>query len=214
MPTSHLLLETTSDFVASVEANIESLPRDRQDLLSELAAYVVGRKRLGHTARLTFICTHNSRRSHFGQLWCQAAASYYGVLGVETFSGGTEATACNIRTVNSLRRSGVSVVATSGGHNPIYLAAFSDRQPPIQLFSKVYNEDGNPTKEYGAMMCCSDADERCPIVSGADARIALHYRDPKEADDTPLESARYDERSQQIAVEMFFAMRSVSEQLT
>ena len=52
-------------------------------------------------------------------------------------------------------------------------------------------------------MTCSSADEACPIIPGADFRLTLTYRDPKESDGTPEESATYDERCAQIAREMF-----------
>ena len=57
------------------------------------------------------------------------------------------------------------------------------------------------------MMCCGSADAACPVVMGASARVRLLYRDPKEADDTPEEAARYDERCLQIATEMLWMMR-------
>jgi len=55
-----------------------------------------------------------------------------------------------------------------------------------------------------ALMCCDDADQSCPHVPGALARIALHYVDPKVSDDRADEAATYDARSQQIASEMFY----------
>jgi arsenate reductase (thioredoxin) len=45
----------------------------------------------------------------------------------------------------------------------------------------------------------------CPIVRGASHRVSIPYKDPKVADDTPTESAAYDERCAQIAREMLFA---------
>src|SRR5690606_25102910 len=101
-------------------------------------------------------------------------------------------------------RAGLSVVATGRGDNPIYLIQFSEARDPIRAFSKVYTEHGNPMSDFAALMCCSDADVRCPVVSGAEKRFSLHYEDPKEADGTPDEATRYDERSLQITREMFF----------
>ena len=53
-------------------------------------------------------------------------------------------------------------------------------------------------------MTCSRADESCPVVMVADLRVGIPYDDPKAADGTPEESARYDERCKQIATEMFY----------
>ena len=58
-------------------------------------------------------------------------------------------------------------------------------------------------------MTCSHADENCPLVSGASARIALTYDDPKDFDGTPLEDAKYKERVHQIGREILFAFSRV-----
>ena len=60
-------------------------------------------------------------------------------------------------------------------------------------------------------MTCSDADENCPFIPGVDLRLALTYEDPKLADDTPEETARYDERVRQIGREIFYAFSLVNE---
>ncbi|MBI1346972.1 protein-tyrosine-phosphatase [bacterium] len=207
------LLEPLHPFVAEVVATIDSLPSERQELLTRVADDVVSRVQTGKPVHLTFICTHNSRRSHLAQIWCQVAAAYYEVPGVETYSGGTEATACNIRTVRSLRRAGLSVATMTPGKNPVYLVQYAESAPALKVFSKVYSEEGNPQSNYLAMMCCSDADQNCPIVRGASARFSLQYLDPKVSDGTPEEAARYDERSRQIAQEMFFLMANVAQRL-
>lgn len=58
-------------------------------------------------------------------------------------------------------------------------------------------------------MTCSHADENCPFIPGAETRIPVRYEDPKEFDDTEMESEKYDERSKQIASEMFFVFSRV-----
>jgi arsenate reductase len=58
-------------------------------------------------------------------------------------------------------------------------------------------------------MTCSHADENCPIITGAEARIPVRYDDPKEFDDTPHEAAKYTERVRQIGREMLYAFSLV-----
>ena len=207
------LIETVRPFAGKVAGAQKELPGERRELLSDVAADIVKRLETDQEANLVFICTHNSRRSHLAQVWCQVAAEYYGIGDLKTFSGGTEATACNIRTVRALRRAGLSVAASTTGENPVYLIQYADDKPPIRAYSKKYTEEGNPSEKFAAMMCCSEADQHCPNVLGADGRFPLHYEDPKSADGTPQEAARYDERSFQIATEMFFAMSLVAERL-
>ena len=194
-------------FIERRTAEFDEIPAERRESLDELAEYVRSRRDAGEPARLTFICTHNSRRSHLVQLWAAVAAERYGVAGVETFSGGTEATAFNPRAVAALRRAGFEIAADDpNAENPRYRVAFGKEAPPQVCFSKKYDAAPNPAEGYCAVLVCSEADDACPHVAGADARLALPYLDPKEADDTPAESARYDERTAQIAREMLYAL--------
>ena len=73
-------------------------------------------------------------------------------------------------------------------------------------WSKKYDDPQNPASDFAAVMTCSDADEACPIVVGADARIPLFYEDPKDFDGTLQEEEKYDERCRQIATEMLYVM--------
>jgi len=205
------LIEPLRDYAREVAGEFDQIPNERKQLLDSMVSSMRKLREDHQTVKLTFICTHNSRRSHLGQVWAQTAAAYYGISSVETFSGGTESTACNIRTVRALRRAGFSVVCEKNGTNPVYLIQNSEVAEPFRAFSKVYDKDGNPTEAYLAVMCCDDADRNCPMVRGASDRVALSYVDPKVADDTLEESECYDERCRQIAREMFYVMSRFAE---
>jgi len=62
------------------------------------------------TLAVNFICTHNSRRSHFSEILFRTAAKYYGIKNVETYSGGTEGTALYVEVAESFKRHGFTVV--------------------------------------------------------------------------------------------------------
>lgn len=190
--------------VAELLQNNQPLSRDRKAVLQQLSSYV----KQHQPAQLNFICTHNSRRSHFAQIWAGLAAVHFGLDQVSTFSGGTEATAFNHRAVAALERAGFRVEHTAGD-NPHYRVYFSNEQPPFVCFSKTYDDAANPTKDFAAIMTCSDADENCPFIPGVRLRLPLTYEDPKAADDTPEEANRYDERLQQIGQEILFAFSQV-----
>src|SRR5436190_3373333 len=185
------------------------IPAERKAVLDKAAQFIRERLDGGKPAQLTFVCTHNSRRSHLAQVWAQTAAAYYGMTNIQPASGGTEATACNIRTVKALRRAGFSVADSTGGTNPVYVAQITEAGPGLRLFSKVCNHADNPQKDFAVLMCCDHADAACPFVPGAVARFPIHYVDPKATDNTPAETATYDERSQQIAREMFYMISRV-----
>ena len=213
-PTS-ALVATLSQYVEDIPVEFDGISADRAQLLENFAERIVDTIRRDEICRLNFICTHNSRRSHLSQVWAQTAALQFGIDKIETYSGGTEATACNLRTIAALRRAGFEIDQLTGGENPHYRVRYSDRADPLEAFSKVYDDTkaGNPDKHFIAAMCCDQADRECPIVKGATARIPVHYEDPKAADNTPAESQVYDKRCRQIAVEMFYVMQLVAQKL-
>lgn len=198
------LFPALQSYADSLTFEFEQIPEERREALKKLAAYIKGQKDSGQTVGLTFICTHNSRRSHMGQIWAAAAAAYYGVEDIETYSGGTEATAFNPRAVASLERAGF-VIENPGGNNPRYLVHMKEGDAGMRCFSKKYDDPANPQKQFAAIMTCSQADAECPFIPGASFRLSLPYNDPKEADNTPEEQSRYDERSRQIGREIMYA---------
>lgn len=178
---------------------------ERKTELKAIAEWIEGRLEKNEPARLTFICTHNSRRSHLGMIWAAAAAAYYEVEGIETYSGGTEATAFNPRAVEAIKRAGFWVDAEDiTANNPRYSVSFSQKSDFLTCFSKKFDDEVNPIEGFCAVMVCSSADRNCPFVPGADFRVAIPYEDPKASDGTPQESATYDARSRQIALEMMY----------
>jgi arsenate reductase len=198
-------------FVADRLTEFDEISEERKKALGSISDFVEARVAADREALLTFICTHNSRRSHMSQLWAQTAAHYFSVPGVETFSGGTEATAFNPRAVAALDRAGFAIETPSEGDNPVYEVRYRDEMEPMTAFSKVYDQPPNPTEGFAAVMTCSSADAACPIVFGADARIAIPYDDPKAFDGTDREAAMYDERCAQIAREMLYVFSQVAE---
>ena len=210
VPNSTLVLHPElARYVESLQPELATIPDERKQTLDQIAEFVQTERAAGRTAKLVFICTHNSRRSHMSQIWATTAAAWYGVEGVEAYSGGTEATAFNPRAVAALQRAGFALEAPPEGDNPHYLLDYSPERPPIEAFSKVFSTPSNPQAEFAAILNCSEADKACPFVAGASLRISLAYDDPKQADGTPAEQARYDERCRQIADEMFYLFSKV-----
>lgn len=203
------LLPALQPYANEVASELNRVPAERRAVLGAIAADISARLATGKPAHLTFICTHNSRRSHMSQIWAQTAAYYYGLSQVSTWSGGTEVTACNCRTVTAMRRAGFDIQDATTGDNPLYLVRYAGDRPPIRAYSKLYNADANPRNGFIALMTCSSADRSCPIVSGSIARHAIHYTDPKLCDDTPVETTAYNERCREIAREMFYIMAEV-----
>jgi len=189
----------------------DRISEERKEQLGEIADYVSSKTMENSINRLTFICTHNSRRSHMGQIWAQAAAYYYGIKNVETYSGGTEATAFNPRAVKALQIAGFMIEKTTDTDNPVYQVKFARQAPCIDAYSKKFDSGNNPREDFCAIMTCSQADAECPFIPGASLRVAIPYEDPKNFDGTAQESQAYSERCEQIAREMFYLFSKVNQ---
>lgn len=179
-----------------------AIPKERQEVLEPLIDYIQSKIDQKKEINLNFICTHNSRRSQFSQIWAQTAADYFGIH-ANCLSGGVEVTAFNERAVASIKRSGFKV-SSKGGENPEYMVLNAEENEALSTFSKLFDHPINKADQFAAVMTCSHADENCPFIPGTEQRIAVRYDDPKEFDDTSLEAEKYDERSMQIASEMFY----------
>lgn len=189
------------------------IPEPRKGALNEIVAQIVTDLKKHHEVQPLFICTHNSRRSHMAQLWLSTAAGYYGIENVTSYSGGTEATAFNKNAVAALQRSGFNFTEMGHKGQKAFKATTGAGGNEKLMFSKKFDDNENPKKNFFAVMVCSEADAACPLVTGADNRISLPYDDPRHFDGTPSVDLKYDETCRLIAREMFYVMSEVKKQL-
>lgn len=183
-----------------------SVKEDRKEILMPLITYLQGKLDKKENIHINFICTHNSRRSHLGQIWMQTLAKHFGFNTITTYSGGTEATAMAKPIVTTLKSQGFEITAISPAPNPVNAVKFDAVSHPIICFSKKYESEFNPAANYLAVMTCASADKGCPLVLGSEKRIPVTYIDPKVSDNTDLEAQTYLERSHQIASEMHYVL--------
>jgi len=201
------LYKNLSESIAELINDFDVITETRKLELENLALAINESLTQFGKAEITVICTHNSRRSQLGQLWIKVAAIHYGIKNIYTFSGGTEATSFNYRMVNAVKAYGFKVKQLDENANPKYHILLGEEDESMDiLFSKVYSENYNPQSNYIAIMVCSQADEGCPFVTGAYKRISLPYLDPKEFDDTELESIKYLEKVKEIGREMLYML--------
>ncbi|MDX5480092.1 MAG: protein-tyrosine-phosphatase [Hymenobacteraceae bacterium] len=203
------LLSALEKTAKELETGFANIPEGRKEILGQLTAYIREKKETNQPVQLVFICTHNSRRSHMAQLWAQAAAGYYGVADVRTYSGGTEATAFNPSAVTAMQELGFGITTQDENDNPKYTVRYTDEVAPLEAWSKRFDDAANPTAAFCAIMTCSDADENCPFVPGVERRIGITYEDPKAFDGTAQEKEKYRERARQIGSEMLFVFSKV-----
>jgi len=187
----------------------DTIKPERKLVLQQLIEFIQLKTTNNSAINLNFICTHNSRRSHLAQIWAQTMAAYYSIPNITCYSGGTEATALFPMVAETLESQGFEIDALSSANNPVYGIKYGPDELPIIGFSKTYYHPFNPDAHFAAIMTCSQADEGCPFVPGAEKRIAITYEDPKAFDHSPLQAEKYLERSLQIATEMKFVFANI-----
>lgn len=189
--------------------NFNEITAERKNILQPLIDFIQLKVENQEDIRLNLICTHNSRRSHLSQVWAQTAAHYYGIKNVFCYSGGTEATAMFPKVAETLKNTGFKIQKLSEENNPVYAIKFAENESPVIGFSKTYDNNFNPESGFAAIMTCSQADDGCPFISGAEKRIPITFEDPKAFDNTPQQAEKYQERSLQIATEMFYVFSQI-----
>ena len=187
---------------------------------AKLVDWVVKNYKPGQPLHVTVVCTGNSRRSILGATMGNIAAAYYGMPEIRFHSGGTAPTAFNPRTIAALKEIGVEVEPTGSEAprgepktaNPVYKVRWGTGMEATE-FSKTYFDESNPQQGFAALMVCGEADEACPFVKGAAARISMPYLDPKIYDDSAYESLKYAERRDDIGRLMLCVMMQARNRL-
>jgi arsenate reductase len=205
-----ILFSQIQDTINSLR--FDSITKERKKILQPLINYIQEKVNQQESVRLNFICTHNSRRSHLCQIWAQTAATKFNIEKVFCYSGGTEETAMFPVVAETLIKQGFEIKTIATTNNPIYSIKHSENEHPIIGFSKTFDHEFNPSGEFVAIMTCSNADIGCPIILGADKRFPITFEDPKAFDNTPQQSKKYEERSIQIATEMFYVFSQIKKQ--
>nr|HMQ44406.1 protein-tyrosine-phosphatase [Mariniflexile sp.] len=136
-------------------------------------------------------------------------AYYFNIKNVLCYSGGTESIALFPMVAETLQNSGFEIEKLSEGNNPIYSIKYAENEHPIMGFSKKFDAPFNPKSGFVAILTCSQADAGCPFIAGAEARIPIMFDDPKIFDNTPQQARKYNERSIQIANELYYVFSQI-----
>ncbi len=201
--------ESVKLFINEVKLEFDQINPNRKKELSFLAELIHEELKKMSCCKVMFICTHNSRRSQLAEFLLRIVAHDKGINGLETFSGGTEATSFNYRMVNALDSFSFNFDQTNDISNPKYSFLSNHKELNQVMFSKVYDDSSNPQSNYIAVMVCDHADQNCPIVSGASHRISLPYVDPKNSDDTPQEVDAYVNKIEEMGREMLYLCEEI-----
>ena len=74
-----------------------------------------------------------------------------------------------------------------------FLVKTCQQEKGLKCYSKQYNSENNPKNNFIAIMTCSDADKKCPVLKGANKKIVLPYKDPKVSEGLENEKKTYDQ---------------------
>ena len=190
------------ELCASLEKEFNQIPEERKHILKQIRLYI--HQKQAEPIHLVSVCTHNSRRSHFGQVASKLAAAYYEKTNVYTYSAGTEATAVHPNTIAALKELGFKVaISEKNATNPSYEISFGNTLSTI-CFSKTIDHHNLPKQHFAAIMTCTDAEQNCPFLPGADIRIGTPYYDPKAHDQSIQVIAHYVSTLRLILLEWLF----------
>ncbi len=169
--------------------------------------------RYGH-AGVVAICTHNSRRSQFAEVWLSVALLEAGVDGVAVASAGTETAAIAPGVLRALAADGFDVSGDDAmGNAPVQVRGRGIERP---LWSKSIEKAvaavRGPSNVVGLMVCAA-ADANCPSAAGVGFQARLPYVDPKLSDGSVGERAAYAKTSKRVEAEMRWLVRAVQEAL-
>ncbi|SFS31829.1 low molecular weight phosphatase family protein [Lutibacter maritimus] len=202
----------TEHFFKSALENL-TIDENRKQLLKSIAIYIAKQLTANKKVNINYICTHNSRRSQLAQVWSSYANNYYKFSDINSFSGGTAATAFYRNTVKTLQEVGFTFQIIEFSHqNPVYAINYKNGINPIVGFSKLYDDEYNK-KPFIAITTCSNAAENCPFITDAIERFHLPFNDPKTFDNILYQSEKYLEINQQIAGEIHFIFKNIKNML-
>jgi len=204
-------MEKLNNYINKSIEQFDHISDERKRILKKLSNEIKNSILEKSIVNLTFIYTHNSRRSHLSQLWAQTAACFYKIDNISCFSGGTEITAFDVRAVSAIKRAGFDVIKTENTKNPIYLIYHLSKKAS-EHYSKIFNEGPNPQKSFIAIMTCGEADKKCPIAFGYSKKFIIKYSDPKNFDGTEKEANAYDDINRMISREQLFVFYNVNKQ--
>ena len=147
---------------------------------------------------ILFVCTHNSRRSQFAEIWANTINCILKQK-IKIFSAGIFKTAVHYQVINAIRDAGFNI--RKKGNN--YYLKYSNNYKEIKIYSKKI-DDINTNSFLIVINTCSDADINCPSLPNTLERFLLSYEDPKISDNTKFEKKIYQETCKKIASEIFY----------
>lgn len=197
--------------INSLKERLSSIAPERMEHLEVLLDLIqTDLNQLGN-CQIICICTHNSRRSHIAQAMLAFLSNQLEIKGIEVFSGGIEVTEVHENAIKAFKEFGFEIHSSLEKTNPKYSLQWGDGVDERQdnLFSKIYDDPFNPSKDFIAMMVCSDVEKNCPMVKGTKKIVSMNYSDPKFADGSADAVNVYLDKIHEIGSEMLYVLQKI-----
>lgn len=179
----------------NIQSYASTLPAEKSDRVKRLSLSLQNALQSKGKLNLIFICTHNSRRSQFSEVWAHALIHHYDLAQYfKSFSAGTEVSRVHPAVLNTLKRQGFQIDSSDE-----QIQISGDDIPVKRLYSKDIDDESLVHEAAYTIMVCAQADENCPYIDWASERFSLPLHDPGVADGTEKESDSYRQCSEEIA---------------
>ncbi len=155
-------------------------------------------KFIGECNTVVFLCTHNSRRSQYCEIWGNYFSSVY-KKSITFLSAGAVKTKVHKQIYKSLERVGVKVDRNS---------SINIENITIIPFSKTLSDINK--KQFISIMTCSNYEKTCPFDPRSLINLQLFYKDPKRYDNSNREAEEYDKTSFMIACEINYILKNIN----
>ncbi len=200
-------------YCQGIENTFHTIGEKRKTELTKLSNYVQVLFITDLTPKIVMIGTDNSRCSQIAQIWLTAAADYYLLPLLRTYSGGINPTNFDPSEVNRLKHLGFEITTNSTRENPRYSIKWSDKMQPYMAFSKRYDDLPNPYENFGAIITSPNARKYYTSNMGAEFLLYLPYPNHKHSKNNQFHLPNDKEIHEQIAKEMLWTMKSVKQAL-
>ncbi|MDG1841515.1 MAG: hypothetical protein P8I93_04115 [Crocinitomicaceae bacterium] len=189
-------------FCSEITSSYSYIPSSRLVLLDGIVLEINKLRDNKKDLNFLFVCTHNSRRSQFANVWAEIAAAFYNLNSIKSYSCGTERSIVSENTIQAFEDLGLQIKDHPNINNAFL--AFYGKELCIDVFSKKYSDASISKENTIAMMTCSDADKNCPIIPYAKNKVSLNFKDPKRFDNTSSFKTEYQKTAKEIAREIFY----------
>lgn len=210
LSSQNIFSEQLKEYIGFIEKAENSINTDRKNELLEISKYISDKAKNNKEFHPVFICTHNSRRSIFCEVWFWVASKYYNKSNLHPLSAGVDINTINPRTIEALRRAGLDIYKNDKINlNPPYAIILNTKKDVLIINSKKYELPMVYGKNYCEIMVCSEKEMSCPVFEQKTKRFSIPYTDLRTADNSSTEQKDYDARCKQIAAEMFFIVKNI-----